>query len=109
QHWPHRQSLESGHANAFMKLLAGGRRRESRRDAWKVGQKNFTKPNRHGQLSVSAALTTLRSDCMQMNGDPSPRRALNSAARVTSSHGGSHWFESSSAHSKFLIMKDLYR
>jgi TatA/E family protein of Tat protein translocase len=27
------------------------------------------------------------------------RRALNSAARVPSSHGGSHWFESSSAHS----------
>src|SRR5215207_5092546 len=26
-------------------------------------------------------------------------RALNSAARVPSSHGGSHWFESSSAHS----------
>src|SRR5581483_8807316 len=25
-------------------------------------------------------------------------RALNSAARVPSSHGGSHWFESSSAH-----------
>ena len=26
------------------------------------------------------------------------RRAINSAARVPSSHGGSHWFESSIAH-----------
>lgn len=34
-------------------------------------------------------------------------RAANSAVRVPSSHGGSHWFESNAAHCKSISDKDL--